>query len=70
MVELSGHDVVLAVIPASLLLAGAVGALLSPSMGVMLTLGAVPASGTVGYALFYNPPESPASNSRSQNRDG
>jgi hypothetical protein len=51
------HDAVLAAIPASLGVAAVVGFVLSLSVGTTLAAGAVPATGTVGYALFYNPPE-------------
>ncbi|WP_123538074.1 hypothetical protein [Halosimplex salinum] len=50
------HDAILALIPAILLAATLVGALLSWSWGTALAVGSVPASGTIGYALFYNPP--------------
>ncbi|QLH76712.1 hypothetical protein HZS55_05060 [Halosimplex rubrum] len=52
----SVHDAILALIPAILALAALVGAVLSWSWGTALAVGSVPASGTVGYALFYNPP--------------
>lgn len=50
------HDAVLAAIPTVLAVAAALGAVFSLSTGAVLALGGVPASGTVGYALFYNPP--------------
>ncbi|WP_459191208.1 hypothetical protein [Halosimplex sp. J119] len=53
---LSVHDAVLALIPAILVGAALVGAALSWSWGTALAVGSVPASGTVGYALFFNPP--------------
>ncbi len=53
---LSVHDAVLALIPAILVAAAAAGAALSWSWGTALAVGSVPASGTIGYALFYNPP--------------
>ncbi|QLH84908.1 hypothetical protein HZS54_05140 [Halosimplex pelagicum] len=52
----SVHDAILALIPAILALAALAGAVLSWSWGTALAVGSVPASGTVGYALFYNPP--------------
>jgi len=55
--EVSVHDAVLAAIPASMGIAALVGAALSLSLGTALALGSVPASGTIGYALFLNPPE-------------
>ena len=54
--EVSRADAVLALIPASMVVALA-GALALPlSMGTALAVGSVPATGTIGYALFYDPP--------------
>lgn len=53
---LSVHDAILALIPALMAFAALVGAVLSWSWGTALAVGSVPASGTIGYALFYNPP--------------
>jgi multisubunit Na+/H+ antiporter MnhB subunit len=53
---LNTPDAVLAAIPVLLLL-GAAFSLVSPlSPGTALAAGAVPATGTIGYALFYDPP--------------
>jgi hypothetical protein len=52
----SVHDAVLAAIPVSLVVTVLIGVALSLSAGTALAAGSVPASGTVGYALFYNPP--------------
>ncbi|MFB6308301.1 MAG: hypothetical protein ABEH35_03135 [Haloarculaceae archaeon] len=49
-------DLVLAVIALALSIAGVAGAVLSVSMGVALGAGSLPASGGIGYALFYSPP--------------
>ena len=54
----SVHDAILALIPVIMLAAALVGAVLSWSWGTAMAIGSVPASGTIGYALFYNPPES------------
>ncbi len=54
---LSVHDAVLALIPAILVAATLAGAVLSWSWVTALAVGSVPASGTIGYALFYNPPD-------------
>jgi hypothetical protein len=54
---LSRHDLSLAGIAASLLAALLAGALSPVGMSVALGVGSVPASGTVGYALFYRPPQ-------------
>jgi len=53
----SVHDAILALIPVIMLAAALVGAVLSWSWGTAMAIGSVPASGTIGYALFYNPPE-------------
>ena len=52
----SVHDAILALIPAIMLAAAVVGAALSWSWGMAMVVGGLPASGTIGYALFYNPP--------------
>jgi len=54
----SVHDAILALIPVIMLAAALVGAVLSWSWGTAMAIGSVPAGGTIGYALFYNPPES------------
>ena len=50
-------DLVLAVIPSLLSLAWLVGMVSSVSMGTAMAAGSVPASGAIGYVLFYEPPE-------------
>lgn len=52
----SVHDAILALIPAVMGLSTAVGVALSWSWATMLAVGSVPATGAIGYALFYNPP--------------
>jgi len=52
----SVHDAILALIPALMAVAALAGAVLSWSWGTALAVGSVPASTTIGYALFYNPP--------------
>jgi len=52
----SVHDAILALIPAIMLAAAVAGAALSWSWGMAMVVGGLPASGTIGYALFYNPP--------------
>ena len=52
----SVHDAILAAIPLLLALATLAGAVLSWSWATALAVGSVPASTTIGYALFYNPP--------------
>ena len=49
-------DTVLALIPASLLAAAAVAAAFPLSLATALALGSVPATCSIGYALFYDPP--------------
>ncbi|MFB6151657.1 MAG: hypothetical protein ABEJ40_07615 [Haloarculaceae archaeon] len=53
---LSTNDAVLAAIPAWLLVAAAAAVPASVSVGTALAVGSLPASGTIGYALFYDPP--------------
>jgi len=50
------HDLLLVGIAVPLLLAGAVGALSPIGLPVALGAGSIPASGSMGYALFYRPP--------------
>ncbi|WP_302081527.1 hypothetical protein [Salinibaculum rarum] len=50
------HDLLLAAIALPLVVAGMAGALLPVGMSVALGAGSVPATGTMGYALFYRPP--------------
>jgi len=54
--DLRTADAVLAVIPASLLLSVVVALALPFSWGTALAAGSVPATGSIGYALFYDPP--------------
>ena len=54
--SLSRHDLSLLVIALPLLLASVVAALLPVGTVVALGAGSVPATGGLGYALFYNPP--------------
>ncbi|MEF8852051.1 MAG: hypothetical protein V5A44_08350 [Haloarculaceae archaeon] len=49
-------DAVLAVIPASLLVATLAAAAFPLALGTALALGSLPATGSIGYALFYDPP--------------
>jgi hypothetical protein len=49
-------DAVLAVIPASLLVATLAAVAFPLSLGTALALGSLPATGSIGYALFYDPP--------------
>ncbi|MEA5407175.1 hypothetical protein VB773_06020 [Haloarculaceae archaeon H-GB2-1] len=53
---------VLALIPSLLSLAWLVGLMSSISMGTAMAAGSVPASGAIGYVLFYEPPERVRSN--------
>jgi len=59
-VQVSRHDVLLAAIGLSMLVAGVAGLVLSVPLAVALAAGSVPASGGVGYALFYRPPNTDA----------
>jgi hypothetical protein len=54
--RLSRHDLSLAGIALSLVTALLAGTLSPVGMSVALGAGSIPASGTVGYALFYRPP--------------
>ncbi|MHB9287805.1 hypothetical protein ACKVMT_12300 [Halobacteriales archaeon Cl-PHB] len=56
----SRHDVLLAAIGLSLFVAGIAGLVLSVPLAVAMAAGSVPASGGVGYALFYRPPNADA----------
>jgi len=47
---------VLTLIPASLLAATAAAAAFPLSLGTALAVGCLPATGSIGYALFYDPP--------------
>jgi hypothetical protein len=50
------HDASLVGIAAPLAVAAAVGALSPVGMTTALGAGSIPASGSLGYALFYRPP--------------
>lgn len=54
--SVSRYDLLLAAIALPLVVAGVAGALLPVAMSVALGAGSVPATGTMGYALFYRPP--------------
>jgi hypothetical protein len=54
--SLSRHDLLLVAIALPLLLASLVAALLPVGTVTALGAGSVPATGSMGYALFYNPP--------------
>lgn len=54
--SVSRHDLLLAAIALPLMIAGVVGALLPVGMPLALGAGSVPATGSMGYALFYRPP--------------
>jgi len=54
---LSTADVVLASVAVSMLLAAFGAVLTSVSVVAALGLGSLPAGGSIGYALFYNPPK-------------
>jgi hypothetical protein len=50
------HDILLAAIAVPMLVAATLGALLPVGMPLALGAGSVPATGSMGYALFYRPP--------------
>jgi hypothetical protein len=50
------HDLVLATIAAPMVIAALVGFLSSLAMSTALAAGSLPATGSLGYALFYQPP--------------
>jgi len=54
--SVTAADAVLAAIPATLLVVLLAGLAVSLSVRTALALGTLPASGTIGYALFWNPP--------------
>ena len=54
--DISRHDASLVGIALPLALGALVGALSPVGMAMALGAGRVPASGTLGYALFYRPP--------------
>lgn len=55
-ISLATPDLVLVVMAVPMLLASVAGVLSSVQFGIALGAGSVPASGTLGYALFYDPP--------------
>jgi hypothetical protein len=55
--RLSRHDLSLVGIAASLVAGVLAGVVFPVGMPVALGAGSIPASGTLGYALFYRPPE-------------
>ncbi|MFB6170413.1 MAG: hypothetical protein ABEJ06_04615 [Haloarculaceae archaeon] len=54
--SVSSHDVVLALLPAPLLAAVAVGWLYAVGMATAVALGSLPSVAVIGYALFLDPP--------------
>lgn len=50
------YDLVLATIAAPMVIAGLVGLVSSLAMSTALAAGSLPATGSLGYALFYQPP--------------
>jgi len=57
-VSLATADLVLLAMAVPLLLASLVGVVFSVQLGVAMGAGSLPAGGTLGYALFYDPPAS------------
>lgn len=55
-IPLATADLVLVAVALPMVLATLVGLVHSVQLGVALGAGSVPASGTIGYALFYDPP--------------
>lgn len=55
---LATADLVLLAIAVPMVVASLVGLLNSVQLAVAMGAGSVPASGTIGYALFYDPPKS------------
>ena len=53
---LSTADLVLASIAIAMMLAAFGAVVTSLSVAVAMAAGSIPASGSIGYALFYNPP--------------
>jgi len=53
---LSTADLVLASIAVTMLLAAFGAVVTSLSVAVAMGVGSIPATGSIGYALFYNPP--------------
>jgi hypothetical protein len=56
--SLETPDLVLVGVGLSLVLGWLVGAVHSVQIGVAMGASSIPASGTIGYALFFDPPES------------
>ena len=61
--SVSTHDLVLSLIPGAIATAVFVAFLGVVSLPVAIAAGSVPASGAIGYALFYAPPVEPVENS-------
>jgi len=57
-VSLATADLVLLVMAIPMVLASLVGVVFSVQLGVAMGAGSLPAGGTLGYALFYDPPAS------------
>lgn len=55
-IPVTRHDLVLATIAAPMVVAGLVGLVSSLAMSTALAAGSLPATGSLGYALFYEPP--------------
>ncbi|SFR89909.1 hypothetical protein SAMN05216559_0709 [Halomicrobium zhouii] len=55
-VPVATADLVLAAVALPMVLAALVGLFYSVQFAIALGAGSVPASGTIGYALFYDPP--------------
>lgn len=51
------YDLVLAAIAVPMVVAGLVGVVSSLAISTALAAGSLPATGSLGYALFYEPPE-------------
>jgi hypothetical protein len=56
--ELATADLVLVAMALPLLVASLAGLVSSVQLGLAMGAGSLPASGTLGYALFYDPPAS------------
>ena len=61
-VSLATADLVLIVMAVPMVLASLAGLASSIQFAVALGAGSVPATGTLGYALFYDPPATPQAN--------
>jgi hypothetical protein len=58
-VSLATADLVLILMAIPMVVGSVVGLVFSVQFGVALGAGSVPATGTLGYALFYDPPATP-----------